>query len=66
MLICKDDMSLGSTETWSLKSRHGKEYEVNIGFPRDWSSRALTPSQEIPIMYGFETELQRTGMPLYN
>ena len=44
-------MAIGCTETWSLKSKTGNAYEVNIGFPRDWDKHDLSPSQEIPIMY---------------
>lgn len=46
-------MTIGCTETWSLKSKTGKTYEVSIGFPRDWDKRDLSPSQKVPIMYEF-------------
>lgn len=44
-------MAIGCTEAWSLKSKTGRAYEVNIGFPRDWDKHHLIEGQKIPIMY---------------
>lgn len=67
MLTGKEDIHLGSTETWSLKNRNGKAYDVNIGFPRDWANRELALDQEVPIMYGYaiEIHLEPAGVLLY-
>ncbi|KAL7625131.1 hypothetical protein AAE478_004345 [Parahypoxylon ruwenzoriense] len=51
MLNWATSISIGSAEEWSLKSKHGKEYIVQIGFPRDWADYTPVPGDPgVPVV----------------
>lgn len=53
MLAQKNDAALVSVEEWTLKSASGKEYLVQIGFPRDWQQPdpdKPTIDEPVPIL----------------
>lgn len=53
MLAQKSAVSFESTEEWTLKDTSGKEYLVQIGYPRDWfhpDPDAPTIKEPVPIL----------------
>ncbi|KAH7362738.1 IroE protein [Plectosphaerella cucumerina] len=54
MLAQRSDLTLECVEEWTLKSATGKEYLVQIGFPRDWrhpDPDKPTIEEPVPIVY---------------
>lgn len=46
-------VEVASAESWSITSKSGGQYVVQIGFPRDWIHPAARDVREdpVPIMY---------------
>ncbi|OTA67371.1 IroE protein [Hypoxylon sp. EC38] len=51
MLSWATPLHNGSAEEWSLMSKCGKEYIVQIGFPRDWASYTPPCSTGVSVIY---------------
>ncbi|KAI1096990.1 IroE protein [Rostrohypoxylon terebratum] len=50
MLSKGDHLELDSSEVWPMKSQEGREYSVQIGYPRDWGA-ASDPGIQVPVVY---------------
>ncbi|KAI1458413.1 IroE protein [Annulohypoxylon moriforme] len=52
MLSYATPLKIESAEEWSLLDQHGKEYIIQIGFPRAWADNTSLPGKEaVPIIY---------------